>query len=194
MSLSREYSPLLQPAHLYSWREIHARGELPPAVPGVYAWYFLRSPPHVSARGCHRISRRSLLYVGISPSSRRSRSTVRERVRYHFRGNASGSTLRTTLGCLLREELGIRLRRTQGGLFRFTHDGEARLRDWMARYARVCWVEHAEPWKLEERLLEDLSLPLNLAGNSHHPFHSTLSELRRRSRTQASRLPPLPRP
>jgi hypothetical protein len=32
-------------------------------------------------------------------------------IRYHYTGNASGSTLRLTLGCLLAERLGIQLRR-----------------------------------------------------------------------------------
>jgi len=74
---------------------------------------------------------------------------------------------------------------------RFTRAGEARLRKWMAQHARVCWVEHPEPWKMEEVLLEELFLPLNLAGNSDHPFHHKLSEIRRHSRVQAKRLPPI---
>ncbi|MEU8575440.1 GIY-YIG nuclease family protein [Streptomyces asoensis] len=33
------------------------------------------------------------------------RQNLRKRVRYHYRGNAAGSTLRFTLGCLLGLEL-----------------------------------------------------------------------------------------
>lgn len=188
---AREHGALLRPLHLYSWKEISGDRDLPPAVPGVYAWYFLKPPPGVSGRGCHRISRRSLLYVGISPSASGHKSTVRDRIRYHFGGNASGSTLRTTLGCLLQEELGMRLRRTRNSGFRFTSEGETRLRDWMSKYARVCWVDHPAPWEVEESLINTLSLPLNLAGNGEHPFHRTLSEIRRHSRERARRLPPL---
>jgi hypothetical protein len=46
----------------------------------------------------------SLQYVGIAPRHMRprvSRQSLRTRIRYHFRGNAAGSTLRLTLGCLL---------------------------------------------------------------------------------------------
>ena len=40
---------------------------------------------------------------------------MRERIRYHYQGNAEGSTLRLTLGCLLSEELDIELRRVGSG-------------------------------------------------------------------------------
>ncbi|HEV8559512.1 MAG TPA: hypothetical protein VGR06_24485, partial [Actinophytocola sp.] len=56
----------------------------------------------------------ALLYVGIAPrhiATRISRQNVRSRVRCHFQGNAEGSTLRLTLGCLL----GLELRRVGSG-------------------------------------------------------------------------------
>jgi hypothetical protein len=40
-----------------------------------------------------------------------SRQSLRTRIRYHFRGNAAGSTLRLSLGCLL----GLALRRVGSG-------------------------------------------------------------------------------
>ena len=40
---------------------------------------------------------------------------MRERIPYHYQGNAEGSTLRLTLGCLLSEELDIELRRVGSG-------------------------------------------------------------------------------
>jgi hypothetical protein len=77
------------------------------AAAGVYAWYFDRVPPGVPVDGCHIVDNAHLLYVGISPKAdpanggAPSRQTVRRRLRQHFRGNAKGSTLRLTLGCLL---------------------------------------------------------------------------------------------
>ncbi|MET8121086.1 GIY-YIG nuclease family protein [Micromonospora sp. NPDC005189] len=62
-----------------------------------------------------------LLYVDISPKAPPgngrppSRQTIRGRIRYHYRGNAAGSTLRLTLGSLLAGELGIGLRRVGSG-------------------------------------------------------------------------------
>ena len=51
-----------------------------------------------------------------------------------------------------------------------THNGERWLDDWMADNAFVCWLEHKAPWEFEEDLLGKLSLPLNIKGNSAHPF------------------------
>ncbi|MFD6277776.1 GIY-YIG nuclease family protein [Streptomyces sp. NPDC060209] len=79
-----------------------------------------------------------LLYVGIAPrymANRTSTQNLRKRVRYHFRGNAAGSTLRLTLGCLL----GLELRRVGGGKrMTFGKEGEAALSQWMAENAREC--------------------------------------------------------
>ena len=78
-----------------------------PTSPGVYAWYFDAPVPLIDSTGCHRIDGRGLLYVGISPKAPSlkglppSRSTLRKRILTHYRGNAEGSTLRQTLGCLL---------------------------------------------------------------------------------------------
>jgi hypothetical protein len=44
-----------------------------------------------------------------------SQQTLRQRIRYHYTGNAAGSTLPLTLGCLLAERLGIQLRRMGSG-------------------------------------------------------------------------------
>jgi hypothetical protein len=44
-----------------------------------------------------------------------SRQNLRKRLRYHYRGNAYGSTLRLTLGALLNEQLIIQLRRVGSG-------------------------------------------------------------------------------
>ncbi|WP_394816236.1 GIY-YIG nuclease family protein [Streptomyces mooreae] len=44
-------------------------------------------------------------------ANRTSTQNLRKRVRYHYRGNAAGSTLRLTLGCLL----GLELRRVGSG-------------------------------------------------------------------------------
>ena len=65
--------------------------------------------------GCVTRDEFTLLYVGISPGRRASTQNLRRRVRYHFRGNAEGSTLRLTLGCLLESVLNTRLRRVGSG-------------------------------------------------------------------------------
>jgi hypothetical protein len=114
---------------------------------------------------------------------------LRTRIRYHFRGNAYGSTLRLTLGSLLAEELAIELRLVGSGTRLTFSSGEAQLSDWMRRHARVCWIEHPEPWILEHALITELALPLNLDQNAHSPFRKTLSAIRGAQRSRARSLP-----
>ncbi|MCZ2526015.1 MULTISPECIES: GIY-YIG nuclease family protein [unclassified Streptomyces] len=127
--------------------------------------------------------------MGIAPrhmANRKSTQNLRTRVRYHFRGNAAGSTLRLTLGCLL----GLELRRVGSGRrMTFGQAGEAALSQWMAEHARVCWVEHPEPWTAESDLITRLDLPLNLDQNRHNGFHARLTEIRAQARQQARELP-----
>ena len=59
----------------------------------------------------------------------------------------------------------------------------------MADNARVCWIEHSEPWALERAILRDLSLPLNIQDNGHHPYATTLSEIRRLAKAAAQAMP-----
>ena len=136
-----------------------------------------------------------LLYVGISPKAppaigRPSGQTLRSRVRYHYRGNAEGSTLRLTLGCLLEAELGIRLHRVgSGSRLTFTPAGEEELSRWMAENAFVAWAETSEPWAWEHQALATLDLPLNLSGNAHHSFHGVLRATRAAAKAAARQSP-----
>ncbi|WP_330278136.1 GIY-YIG nuclease family protein [Lentzea sp. NBC_00516] len=158
-----------------------ARDSAIPARPGAYAWYFDELPPGVPAQGCIVGAFGTLLYVGIAPklppSNGRppSRQHLRQRVRYHFRGNAYGSTLRLTLGCHLAGQLGIELRRvgSRGDRLTFTKSGEALLSEWMAAHARVTYVLDDEPWKLEDELISNEVLPLNIANIAHSPSRGT---------------------
>jgi hypothetical protein len=140
--------------------------------------------------------------VGISPKpppangTPPSRQQLRSRLRQHYRGNAAGSTLRLTLGCLLAAQLGLQLRRV-GSSRRLTFaDGEPVLSGWMGRHARVCWMPHPRPWEPEQALVARLDLPLNLDGNAHHRFYRQLWELRAQANATARALPawsmPLP--
>jgi hypothetical protein len=153
-----------------------------PAAAGVYGWHF-KQPPHPD------LDAGRLLYIGIAPrymANRTSTQNLRKRVRYHYRGNAAGSTLRLTLGCLL----GLELRRVGSGKrMTFGKAGEATLSQWMADNARVCWIEQSEPWDLESQLISQLDLPLNLDQNRHNAFHSRLKELRAQARQRARESP-----
>ena len=182
--------------HLLSREEVMTRPSPIPATPGVYGWCFRKVPPGVPTKGCRIIDGLPLLYVGISPSAPPTNGTaasnqnLRKRIRYHFRGNAAGSTLRRTLGCLLADKLGIALRRVGSGeRLTFTKEGEAKLSAWMGKNALVTYLARANPWKLEDELIARLVLPLNLRGNSRCSFHSTLSAIRSRAKASARARP-----
>lgn len=190
---------MLQPEKLWSRYEVLSRPSPIPRLPGVYAWYFRNFPVHIPAATCAQRDDFCLLYVGISPSAPPmngkafSRQSLLHRVRYHMRGNAEGSTLRLSLGCLLAEELGIELRRVGSGN-RFTFSsGEQRLSEWMGENARVAWKAIENPWKLEEKLISTLHLPLNLDQNARNEFFPVLSGLRKDAKLRARALPILPR-
>ncbi|WP_432763024.1 GIY-YIG nuclease family protein [Actinomadura xylanilytica] len=79
---------------------------------------------------------------GVNSPTRPSSQHLRRRIRYHYRGNAYGSTLRLSLGCLL----GLELRRVGSGTrLTFAQMGEATLTEWMHEHAQVCWIKHPEP-------------------------------------------------
>lgn len=171
---------LLAPRKLWRESELFGNPSTPPPESGVYAWYFDRAPSdEVPLADCHVVDGQTLLYVGISPASSKSKQNLRKRLRQHYRGNACGSTLRKTLGCLLQEELRLECRRVTTAPARFTSEGEARLSQWMADHARVVWMTSLEPWIVEERLIQGVSLPLNLKGNDTHPFYPRLAAMRR---------------
>jgi hypothetical protein len=171
-----------------------------PDAGGVYGWWFRQVPSAVDASRCAVRDGLTLLYVGISPKEapargdQASRSTLRSRITTHYAGNAEGSTLRRTLGCLLENELGIELRRVGSGQ-RYTFvEGEQRLSAWMADNAFVALVPCERPWEVERELIGSIDLPLNLDENRHHPFHPGLSAIRSAALRRARELPIVPNP
>lgn len=54
----------------------------------------------------------------------------------------------------------------------------------MEQNAKVHWIEHDEPWVVEESLIGSIALPLNIQGNSH-TFKPLLSALRSKAMAEA---------
>jgi hypothetical protein len=181
---------LLQPELLLTRDEANSRFTGLPKAPGIYAWYFDEAPPKVPTDGVHRLNGMFLLYAGISPKKPRqsdgktSGGTLRSRIRSHYKGNASQSTLRLTLGSLLNEVLDIRLQQTGSGRLNFG-EGEIRLSAWMSEHSRVCWVEHDEPWLVESAFIASVPLRLNLDQNKNSDFHAHLTQARSEQRARA---------
>jgi hypothetical protein len=193
--MDRRIHRLLHPKHLYSASEVPSRPCPIPASAGIYAWYFNTRLPLIDVSACHRIDGHALLYVGISPkapsrSGQPSSSTLRTRIRTHYGGNAEGSTLRLTLGCLLSLRLDIRLRRVgTGNRYTFTNPGEQALDRWLNRHAFVTWVETSAGWVVEKKLLASgLSLPLNIDDNPSLEAAAVLTAARLEAKRRANRL------
>jgi hypothetical protein len=102
---------------------------------------FRNFPPEIPTAHCLRFNDLTLLYIGISPCApaKNGKSPSKQnqfrRVRYHYRGNAAGSTLRLSLGCLLSVTLNIDLRRVGSGDRLTFAGGEKQLSEWMAENA-----------------------------------------------------------
>jgi hypothetical protein len=162
----------------------------------VYGWWFKSLPAGIDVSKCVHRDGLVLLYAGISPSKpssagAASKQNIRRRIKLHYAGDASVSTLRKSLGCLLSEDLGIELRRVgPSERFRFS-EGEARLSEWMSDNALVSWMIHPEPWLVEDELIETLDLPLNIDG-ADNPFTPTLRATRRAALARARALPVVP--
>ena len=184
-------------AHLRSRSEVLSRPSPVPSVPGIYAWYFRKASFGIDLAGCHHTEGFTLLYVGISPKEPPangrgpSRSTLRKRLQTHFAGNAEGSTLRKSLGCLLAPETGFPLRRVgSGNRMTFTNPGEQALDEWMQENARVVWQETEKPWELERQILgSGLPLPLNIKDNPCDAHTKVVKGVRRAAVEAALLLP-----
>ncbi len=174
------------PAALQLPHAVLARPCVVPAEAGLYAWYF-RDLPNVPLCRIPPAGPFQLGYIGIAPSRSGSGSTLRSRLRQHFRGNAAGSTLRFTLGCLLAGTLTLQLQAT-GRTKRLTWGGtgEQALSEWLKRSARVVWVVCPEPWLVEADLVQCFAPPLNLEHNDGHPFKPGLTALRLQMRNSAT--------
>jgi hypothetical protein len=196
-SADERLKALARTAPVFSRSEVLAKPYPIPDVPGVYGWFFGEVPDkRIDASRCIVRNGLTLLYVGIAPerrssAARPSSGNLRKRIRYHFTGNASGSTLRLTLGCLLSQKIGIELRRRSNSNSSLSFgSGEGVLDEWMATNASVAWIATPAPWLLEDETIKILNLPLNISRNDSNAFHPLLKHARAAARTRARQLPP----
>ncbi len=167
-----------------------------PNAPGVHGWWFRSVPAPIDASGCKVRDGLTLLYVGISPTPPPANGKpsisqdLRKRIRYPYgggNGDAEGSTLRKTLGVVLGDELGLKLRRIGSGERSTFAGGEAVLTQWMAENALVSWIVREEPWLFEDELIASLDLPFNIHGNERNAFFPELKKLRRQAAVGANK-------
>jgi hypothetical protein len=158
-----------------------------PLQPGFYAWWTRSgSLPNVPPSPHPSVPHLDLLYVGIAPVSSRSRQSLRSRILgNHIRGNTGSSTFRFSLASLLVEDLVLHpLKRGKKTVL--SSDENHSLSDWQRSNLRITWCVAGDPWALESEVVATMRPPLNLAGNSSHPFHRAMSEARVRFRESAA--------
>ncbi|WP_054532520.1 GIY-YIG nuclease family protein [Herpetosiphon geysericola] len=177
---------LLQPKKILPVVNFLAAPELIPAQPGIYGWWFKTIPPQVPNVGCLHIAGWTLLYLGISPARNNptSRQNLRKRLRDHMLGRANSSTLRLSLGCLLSEQLNLKLAAYGPSKYVAFGEGEKRLSQWLAANTGLSWLVHPQPWLIKPELLQHYVLPLNIKGNDH-PFVTTLEQIRAQATLEA---------
>lgn len=179
--------------HIFSKSEVLSHPCPVAKAHGVYAFFFKEIPPGVPLDECLTHEGLTLLYIGSSPDKKgeaSSTQTLQQRVRYHFNGNADRSTLRRSLGILLAKQSGFPLRKVGSGKkMTLTSKGEQWLDQWMQENAFVTWVEHDQPWDLENELFHAISVPLNIQGNKHNPFAAELTRMRTEAITNAKYAP-----
>jgi hypothetical protein len=158
-----------------------------PDTKGIYAWWFKDISSIVPVNGTRGTADLNLLYVGIGPSTAKSKQSLRDRLKSHISPNTTKSTLRRTLACLLSETLMLQLEvartsRKKSSKAVTHHFGlkanEQILSKWMDSHAKVSWVAHDRPWDVEQELIQILKPPLNIESNKLHPFYKALCDSR----------------
>lgn len=175
------------PVDLVTARKPATDGGLPPEA-GFYAWWTKReSIPGVPTNPHPSTPSLDLFYVGIAPVGPTSSSNLRSRViGNHMSGNTGSSTFRLTLAALLLDALDLHPRRAAKKVV-LAADENASLSRWQEEHLSLTWCVSPDPWDGEDDVIELMAPPLNLAGNSRHPFHPTLTAARSSFRTHARR-------
>ncbi len=152
---------------------------VPPGGPGVYA-LFARMGDGLPGI---ELAATGLVYIG------QSGDLVK---RNHFIGPTGRSTVRRSLGAILKESL--RLTAVPRGRgkhakdathYRFTSDGERRLSAWMAANLEIAALADSDPKGLEARLIRHCEPPLCLVKWSN-PQAGKVRRLRRLCREEAA--------
>lgn len=168
------------------WRLSSLRRKDLPDERGLYGWYFAQIPPRVPIDSCAAVQGSYLLYIGIAGKNPSSKGNLRQRFfDMHLASTTSFSTVRLSLGALLRDGLDLVYRPKGKQTYWYGKEGEGRLTAWMYEHCRIAFIEDIEPWSVESLAVREYSLPLNLEGNEVHEFHATLSLLRRQTKMEA---------
>jgi len=161
---------------------LQGKNSIVPREAGIYAhWY--RALPHtrIDASAMHKVGEWHLGYIGITLS----KNGLRGRLNQHFRGNAEGSTVRYSLGSLMRRQL---LLKGSKGKTKSWGAWETDLTTWMAGNMRFSFFPCANPKDLEVWFLKEFYLPINHKGNDECHFWPVLDITRQIARENSRRI------
>lgn len=153
-----------------------------PDRPGIYAWWIELPSQLPSVPATELPSGESgLLYVGLAPRDTNSAATLRSRIlNQHVGGTVGSSTFRRVLASFLWEDFGWHPQVTRAGKLALPKDENYELTAWIQSHLKVSWIIVEEPWQWEPQVIESLQPPLNVQGNSGHPFGPTVRATRAR--------------
>lgn len=161
--------------------EAVAYADLPDA-PGCYV--LVADPEAMWELGLSAGSGPAALYVGKAEDSVHTRVSKTHLVK----DRTGSSTLRRSIGALLREELRLKPqsrspKRTKRDMQNYKLDaaGEQRLSEWIAASIRVCGVASSDPATTEAGLIRQLHPPLNLTklGGWTNPYKERIKRERK---------------
>jgi len=150
--------------------------------PGIYGFFLLKGSLRIGQRKFAAPG--TLLYVGKTKSSQKARDAGE-----HLADGQTGrSTLRRSLGALLREQLSLKPRPRSDSEkstrrftnFKFDSRGEKELTNWMRKHLSVgfCKLATADIPGREKDLISSAIPPLNIENNSKSPYRGELELVR----------------
>ena len=150
--------------------------------PGIYAIGFI-GEVFPFPTGENVVNNGDIIYIGKTEKSQKSRDA-----QTHFKSGKTGSsTLRRSLGAILREDLGLQpipRSKTESRMrdYKFIEESEKQLTQWMMKNLSISFFEICEGKRLirnaEIYIIQELEPILNLTHNSSNPYMSMLKELR----------------
>jgi hypothetical protein len=173
---------ILHPVQMYSHTEILDQNTLIPAAEGIFAWYFKQIPENLKSLNLHTHNNLTLAYIDSSPQkplkdSLSARGNIRKRMIADITGSASTSSIRRSLGCLLREELNLNSVRLSPRIVNFG-EGERDLSGWISENVKFCWLVNETPTEIRDNLISEVQVPLTLSNGKVNDFFDELTKIR----------------
>lgn len=152
--------------------------------PGIYAVGYT-GDEFPFPTGENVINNGDIIYIGKTEKSQKSRDA-----QTHFKSGKTGSsTLRRSLGAILREDLGLHpipRSKTESRMrdYKFIEESEKKLTSWMVDNLSLSYFLINEGKRIirkaEIEIIKEISPILNITHNSSSPYVSMLKELRKK--------------